>query len=127
MKNRNLYLENAPDAIILEHANGNITLDLSSETLYEVLQSLTDLKTDLQNLDASVEIVATDEHGDSDRGIGMEWDFLTGEIIFGPDFGMCNTVGKAISEIEKFFSAFDLIEDDEDEDQDQDFAEVKFD
>lgn len=122
MKNRNLYLENAPDAIILEHANGNITLDLSSETLHEVLQSLTDLKTDLQNLDASVEIVATDENGDSDRGIGMEWSFVPGQI-FAPDFGCCNTVGEAISEIEKFFSALDLIEDDED----QDFAVVKFD
>jgi hypothetical protein len=122
MKNRNLYLENAPDAIILEHANGNITLDLSSETLYEVLQSLTDLKTDLQKLDASVEILATDEHGDSDRGIGMEWSFVPGQI-FAPDFGYCNTVGEAISEIEKFFSALDLIEDDED----QDFAVVKFD
>ena len=122
MKNKNLYLENAPDAIILECANGNITLDLSSETLHEVLQSLTDLKTDLQNLDASVEILATDEHGDSDRGIDMEWSFGSGQI-FGPDFGCCNTIGEAISEIEEFFSTLDLIEDDED----QDFVLVNFD
>ena len=122
MKNKNLYLENAPDAIILECANGNITLDLSSETLHEVLQSLTDLKIDLQKLDASVELLATDEHADSDRGIGMEWSFGSGQI-FGPDFGYCNTVGEAISEIEKFFSALDLIEDD----VDQDFVLVNFD
>ena len=118
-----IIFENAPDKIILEHTKGNIALDLSGETLEEVLQSLTDLKTDLQNLDNSVEIVATDENGDSDRGIGMEWDFLTGKIIYGPDFGMCNTVKSALEEIYKFEKSYFLLP----EDDRSDFVKINFD
>ena len=98
--------ENAPDEINLEHEKGKVVIDLSVFTLKEILSSLTKAKSNLSKLDGSVKITATDENGDSDRGLGMEWTLGDGSVIYGPDFGMTDNVKSALEELNKFLKEF---------------------
>lgn len=100
-------LENAPDEINLEHEKGKIVIDLSVETLKQILSSLQKAKSKLIKLDGSTKITVTDENGDSDRGIGMEWTLGNGEVIYGPDFGVAEDVKSALKSLDKFFKEFE--------------------
>lgn len=100
-------LENAPDEINLEHEKGKIVIDLSVETLKQILSSLQKAKSKLIKLNGSTKITVTDENGDSDRGIGMEWTLGNGEVIYGPDFGVAEDVKSALESLDKFFKEFE--------------------
>ena len=102
-----LEFENAPDEINLEHEKGKIVIDLSVETLKQILSLLQKAKSKLIKLDGSAKITATDENGDSDRGIGMEWTLGNGEVIYGPDFGVADDVKSALKKLDKFLKEFE--------------------
>ena len=97
---------NAPDAIFLKHKDGEIKIDLLGSTVKEIVSALEGAKKELSRIDGQTEIVAADENGDEDRGIGMEWTLPNGETIYGPDFGTIETAKEALSQLADFFSDF---------------------
>lgn len=87
--------------ISIKYGKSGTIFRLSSvQTVNGLIRLLERLQTKFRSENSSAKLVA--DGIDMDGGIGLDLTLPNGSYLAGPDFGMCKTVGEAISEISKF-------------------------